>query len=92
MTLLYILYYCCLKQHYRIGARSALICAVQLSYYVVYLREVHCFGAKLVRTTHFRSHEVFRGDLIPYSLKNAQLSLDFFDKLKRAGAEPARHF
>ena len=43
MTLLYILYYCCLKQHYRIGARSALICAVQLSYYVVYLREVHCF-------------------------------------------------
>ena len=35
----------------------------------------------MVRTAHFRSHEVFRGDLIPYSLKNAQLSLDFFDKL-----------
>ena len=51
-----------------------------------------CCRAKLVRTAHFRSHEVFRGDLIPYSLKNAQLSLDFFDKLKRAGAEPARHF
>ena len=51
-----------------------------------------CCRAKMVRTAHFRSHEVFRGDLIPYSLKNAKLSLDFFDKLKRAGAEPARHF
>ena len=47
---------------------------------------------KMARTAHFRSHEVFRGDLIPYSLKKAQLSLDFFDKLKRAVAEPARHF
>ena len=60
MTLLYILYYCCLKQHYRIGARSALICALQLSYYVVYLREVHCF-VYLSQQMVFRHKVVYAG-------------------------------